>query len=209
MNGATWEGPGYDKLLRFCEKAQEYGCVLAWADTCCIDKSSSTELDEAIRSMFRWYREAYICVVYLAGVLKLEDIHRDDWFRRGWTLQELLAPRTTKFYGSNWEALGEVERNNDKEDDKVLGAISQTTSIPIQDLRGFVPGCTRVQEKMVWASKRRTIRVEDTAYALIGMFDISMQASYGEGDWAFHRLMEIILQRCDEWEVFAWAGPSS
>ncbi|KAF9234018.1 hypothetical protein BU15DRAFT_66094 [Melanogaster broomeanus] len=159
-SGATWEGPGYEKL----------------------------------RSMFRWYRDAIFPGMSGSG---------------GWTLQELMAPRTIKFYGSNWEPLGSVERKNDREDDEVLGAVSQTTCIPIQDLKAFIPGTTRVQEKMVWASKRRTTGVEDTAYCLIGLFDISMQIAYGEGDWAFHRLMEIILQRCGEWEIFAWAGPSS
>ncbi|KAF9232288.1 hypothetical protein BU15DRAFT_90692 [Melanogaster broomeanus] len=188
MRGAAWEGPGYEKLRRFCEKAHQYGCVLAWSDTCCIDKSSSVELDEAIRSMFRWYRDAHVCIVFLAGVSRLEDIHRDEWFGRGWALQELLAPRIMKFYGSNWEALGGAV--NDKEDDGVLGVVSQTTNIPMQDLKAFVPGTTRVQEKMVWASKRRTTRMEDTAYCLVGLFDISMQIAYGEGDWAFHRLME-------------------
>ncbi|KAH7883418.1 hypothetical protein F5I97DRAFT_1939187 [Phlebopus sp. FC_14] len=200
---------GYDKFLRFCEKAHEYGCALAWSDTCCIDKSSSTQLEEAIRSMFRWYRDAHICIAYLADVLALEGLHKDVWFTRGWTLQELLAPRAIRFYGKDWKPLGQLEGKNDKEDEQILIELSRVTDIPIPDLQNFSPGTNRVQEKMVWASKRRTTRVEDTAYSLIGIFDVSMQVAYGEGDWAFHRLMEVIIQRCDEWGILAWAGPPS
>src|SRR5262245_3230900 len=58
-SGKKMEGPGWDKLFKFCQEANtRYNCLFAWADTCCIDKSSSSELDEAIRSMFRWYRNS-------------------------------------------------------------------------------------------------------------------------------------------------------
>ncbi|KAG1773244.1 hypothetical protein EV702DRAFT_938874, partial [Suillus placidus] len=49
MKMGTATGPGYEKLKSFCEKAMGYGMEFAWADTCCIDKSSSTELDESIQ----------------------------------------------------------------------------------------------------------------------------------------------------------------
>ncbi|KAH7882338.1 hypothetical protein F5I97DRAFT_347319 [Phlebopus sp. FC_14] len=209
LRGVAWTGPGYEKLLEFCRTAEDYGCQLAWSDTCCINKESSTELDEAVRSMFRWYRDAHICIVHLSAVSSLEDLHQDAWFTRGWTLQELLAPRAIRFYGRGWTPLGVVHGGNDKDDDRFAAVLSAATEIPVDDLRNFTPGTARVQEKMVWASKRRTTRVEDVAYSLIGIFDVSMQIAYGEGDWAFHRLMEVIIRRCDEWEIFAWAGPPS
>lgn len=85
-------GPGYEKLKNFCRKARKHEVEFAWSDTCCIDKSSSTELDESIRSMFRWYRDSTICIVHLAKSTTIEDILHDEWTARGWTLQELLAP---------------------------------------------------------------------------------------------------------------------
>ena len=206
--------PGLMKLLRYCDKAHVHGCAYAWSDTCCINKSSSAELEEAIRAMYRWYRDAEVCIVHLAETGSFEDFKDEPWFRRGWTLQELLAPKRVMFYNRNWDSLsvGNVhpaESRNDKEDWRILGAISGVTGIPVGDLRHFRPGCERVSEKMRWASRRETTRVEDVAYALIGIFDITMSISYGEGQWAFHRLMECIAQRCSEPGFFAWAGDAS
>ncbi|KAF3810379.1 Vegetative incompatibility protein HET-E-1 [Colletotrichum gloeosporioides] len=45
--------------------AKDLGCEWIWIDTCCIDKSSSAEISEAINSMFRWYKESDICIAYL------------------------------------------------------------------------------------------------------------------------------------------------
>ena len=60
--------PGYEKI-RFCgEQAARDKWQYFWIDTCCIDKSNSTELQEAINSKFRWYRNAAKCYVYLADV---------------------------------------------------------------------------------------------------------------------------------------------
>ncbi|KAG1768553.1 hypothetical protein EDD22DRAFT_872376 [Suillus occidentalis] len=200
---------GFQKLSKFCEKARELGCLLVWSDTCCIDKTNSTELDEAIRSMFRWYRDAHICIVHLAGSLYAQQMKNDLWFTRGWTLQELLAPLSIKFFGRDWEPLCHTGLPNDKHDVQLMNDISTITGISIEDLQHFSPGPTQIRKKMQWASKRTTTRVEDAAYSLIGIFDVSIPTAYGEGEWAFHRLMEVIIQRCDEWDIFAWAGPSS
>ena len=193
--------------------ARMYDCAYAWSDTCCIDKSSSAELDEAIRAMYRWYRDAEVCIVHLAETDTLADFENEPWFRRGWTLQELLAPKRIAFYTKEWAPISADRRRaglvNDKEDWRVLGAISKVTGIPAGDLRRFRPGCERVVEKMRWASRRETTRVEDVAYSLIGIFDITMPISYGEGRWAFHRLVECIVQRCSEPGFFAWAGDAS
>lgn len=206
--------PGLSKLLHFRDKARLHGCAYTWSDTCCIDKSSSAELEEAIRAMYRWYRDAEVCIVHLAATDTLEDFENEPWFRRGWTLQELLAPKRITFYTKDWSSIfvdnvRRAESRNDKEDWRVLGAVSKVTGIPAGDLRHFRPGCERVSEKMRWASRRETTRMEDVAYALIGIFDITMPISYGEGRWAFHRLMECITQRCSEPGSFAWAGDAS
>ncbi|KAJ8590051.1 hypothetical protein M405DRAFT_933036 [Rhizopogon salebrosus TDB-379] len=170
-------------------------------------KDSSTELEEAIRSMFKWYRDAYVCIAYLSDTTSMDDLHEDVWFTRGWTLQELLAPWRMKFYGANWIPL--TSNDNDKENMELMAALSGATRIPLDDLRHFQPGTKNVHQKMMWASTRTTTRIEDVAYSLIGIFDVTMMIAYGEGKRAFHRLMEVIVHKCDEWQIFAWAGPSS
>ncbi|KAG2030353.1 hypothetical protein BDR03DRAFT_974707 [Suillus americanus] len=215
--------PGYPKLTKFCEKAEEYGCELAWLDTCCINKDSSAELDEAIQAMFNWYRSAAICIAYLACSSNVSDFAKEPWFTRGWTLQELLAPEKMKFYGKDWKPL------SDNFDDKhprdlvipsideisipitpsqpdILTAITRLTEIESRDLISFSPGIHNVHQRLRWASRRTTKRIEDMAYSLIGIFDISMPITYGEGQRSWFRLMEIILQQCKSWEIFVWAG---
>jgi hypothetical protein len=198
------EGAGYKKLHGFCEKAEEHGCLLAWSDTCCINKESSSELDEAIRSMYRWYRNAYICIVHLAQSQSLETLGSDEWILRGWTLQELLAPLRMKFYGPRWTPL--TKNENDKDDAAVVLTLSRVTKIPPNDLCDFRPGPHRAWEKMTWAARRKTTRIEDIAYSLTGIFDISMPIAYGEGDRAFKRFMAELIQNCKEWQILVWAG---
>ncbi|KAG1744925.1 uncharacterized protein EDB91DRAFT_1121660 [Suillus paluster] len=173
--------PGFIKLSNFCKKARDYDCRLAWSDTL-------QELDEAIRAMFKWYRNAEICIVYLADSSSISDFPEEVWFYRGWTLQELLAPPRIKFYGKVWDELS--CSRNDKEDHSMLEALSQ-------NLLYFSPGL----------SKRRTTRTEDIAYSMVGILDISLSVAYGEGERAFRRLMEGIMQACREWQILAWAGP--
>jgi hypothetical protein len=44
-----------------------------YADTCCIDKRSSAELQEAIDSMFEWYRDSETCHICLDDVGDWKD----------------------------------------------------------------------------------------------------------------------------------------
>ena len=203
LKSRKYKGAGFDKLREFCAKAKEHGCDFAWSDTCCINKESSSELDEAIRSMYRWYRDAYICIVHLAQSQSLETLGIDEWFVRGWTLQELLAPLRMKFYGPSWTPL--TQNENDKDDSKVVFTLSRVTNIPPNDLCNFRPGPNRAWEKMTWAANRKTTRIEDVAYSLIGLFDISMSIAYGEGDRAFKRFMAELIQTCKEWQILVWA----
>ncbi|KAG2068999.1 HET-domain-containing protein [Suillus decipiens] len=215
--------PKWKKLQEFCRKAKDdHGCEFAWSDTCCIDKTKSAELDESIRSMFRWYRNSYICIAHLSETRNLAALERqqkgekgggakvDNWFTRGWTLQELLAPPQIKFYGTNWEPLVPLdESKSDRVNDTIMLKIENITYIPLEDLKSFTPGTNRVPEKMLWASKRRTTRIEDIAYSLIGIFDVSLMIAYGEGNRAFFRLIEEIIKRYDKWDVFLWSGKCS
>ncbi|KAF8552622.1 hypothetical protein OG21DRAFT_1386438, partial [Imleria badia] len=208
---------GLYKLLLFCSKARLYHCRFAWSDTCCIHKDSSAELDESIRAMFRWYHNAYICIVHLASSLVLDDIPGDEWFTRGWTLQELLAPENMKFYNREWKAFTEARNDKDRQNNTVpegernpvWQAILAATRIPPTRLGYFSPGAFDVAQRLSWAAGRRTTRIEDMAYALVGIFGIHMPVQYGEGRFAFQRLMEALLQRVRGYGIFIWTGPSS
>ncbi|KAG1736192.1 hypothetical protein EDB19DRAFT_1878603, partial [Suillus lakei] len=164
--------------------------------------------------MFRWYRNSHVCIAFLSETADLaalriqekggiDEKEIDAWFVRGWTLQELLAPSQIKFYGKDWEPLIQGS-TNDRDGKDIMGKISKLTDIGMDDLKSFTPGTDRVPEKLFWASRRGTTRTEDKAYCLIGIFDISLVITYGEGKRAFFRLMEEILKRYDKWDVFLW-----
>jgi WD40 repeat protein len=97
INGSGKTKDGYKKL-QFCGEQAIRNCLqYFWVDSCCIDKSSSTELSEAINSMFHWYRNAARCYVYLTDVLTNNQtdlspelwkapFRNSQWFTRGWTL---------------------------------------------------------------------------------------------------------------------------
>jgi hypothetical protein len=198
------------KLVKFCEVAQ---CDFVWLDTGCINKQSSAELEESIRSMFRWYRNSSICIIHLGKTSSPYTMLNDPWFKRGWTLQELLAPKVIKFFSKSWVPL--TMHDNDTIPDAQLGIplwrfISLITQIPVHQLHNFEPGTNDIRERMVWASKRETTRIEDMAYCLIGIFDIPLPIAYGEGRMAFQRLQAEIVQRSHDQGLFAWNGsPSS
>lgn len=167
--------------------------------------------------MFRWYHNAYICIVHLSSSLTVSDIPTDEWFTRGWTLQELLAPENIKFYNREWKAFTEARndknRRNDwvpeEEKNPVWRAILEVTHIPSSRLSYFGPGAFDVAQRLSWAAGRRTTRIEDIAYALVGIFGIHMPVQYGEGRFAFQRLMEALLQRVQGHGIFVWTGPPS
>lgn len=196
--GRARTGLGYEKLAKFCETAaQKHGVDLAWMDTICINKDSTSELDESIRSMYRWYQKSHVCIAYLPNTTSLEDMPGDRWFTRGWTLQELLAPERLKFYNKNWEALTQDE--NDKphtygSSSPIHAAIEEATGITPFELQYFKPGVSNLETKMVWAAHRMTTRGEDRVYSLLGVFSVSFPIAYGEGiERAFFRLIEAIL----------------
>lgn len=197
------------KLANFCQRAAEYGCGFAWADTCCIDWSSPKELDKTMPQIFRWYRNAHVCIVHLAESSTLDDFQRDSWFLQIWTLQELLAPVRIKFYGRAWNPIHNIRADNDKADQRLLAALSTGTGIPVQDIQCYWAGTERVREKLMWASHRTSTRVEDGAYSLLALFDVHMHVVYGIGDEAFGRLMEALLSRSQECDILAWAGIAS
>ena len=201
------------KLVQFFNISLKYGCNYVWFDSGCIDKNSSTELEESIRSMFNWYGNSKICIVHLADTTRLSDLRRDPWFTRGWTLQELLAPKRIKFFRKSWQHITLDSINNDKDSNsKVLPLwqiISSITKIPLPTLLDFKPGIDHARDALVWVSNRRTTRIEDIAYCLIGLLGIPLSIAYGEGNMAFRRLQVEILQHSHDMGLFAWIGQPS
>ena len=204
---------GFGKIEYACKQTIGDGWDYTWVDTCCIDKTSSAELTEAINSMFQWYLEAEVCYAYLADVyegissglceqadaaddlikgraspcvyvgnhnseydlsgIRETSFGRSRWFTRGWTLQELIAPREVKFYSADWMFLGSKR--------ELARELQQITSIDyfiltVQNGRLLQRALdeTCAARKMSWASRRETTRPEDIAYCLLGLFGESL-----------------------------------
>jgi hypothetical protein len=199
MEGTGENKAGYEKI-EFCRKqAASDGFSYFWVDTCCIDKSSSAELSEAINSMFRWYQNADKCYVYLSDVYtsrhatnrqpvsmtRDEAFRKSRWFCRGWTLQELIAPASVEFFSHEGDRLGSKE--------SLEQDIHEITGIAVEALRGGSLRNFAVEERLMWAEHRETTRQEDKAYSLLGIFNIDMSLRYGEGgEKAFERLQRKI-----------------
>src|ERR1700761_1985825 len=193
---------GYDKINRCCAFARADGFDYVWIDTCSIDKTNSVELSEAINSMYRWYQEAAVCYGFLADVPSRATFSGSRWFTRGWTLQELIAPSTVIFLNEAWKVLGsKTSLGKDIED---------CTGIPAGILSGEDDFETfSIAQRMSWAAKRMTSRIEDRAYSLLGIFGINMPLIYGERENAFIRLQEEIMKTSDDQSLFAWKDPDN
>lgn len=204
-NNTATTRKGYQKIKYVMDQARKDNLDYVWVDTCCIDKTSSAELSEAINSMFTWYSASVRCYAYLADVdgtadseTQRSEFSRSRWFTRGWTLQELLAPPAVIFFSKEW--IGICERNSHSH------IISDITNIDVDILDGTRPFETvSIAKRMSWAAARKTKRPEDIAYCLMGLFSVNMPMLYGEGGVkAFHRLQEEIMKHSDDSSLFAW-----
>ncbi|KAI0634615.1 heterokaryon incompatibility protein-domain-containing protein [Trametes polyzona] len=199
-----------DKIVQFCKVAREAGYKLIWLDSCCIDKTSSAEPTEAINSMYEWYRLADICYVYLEDVpdgdnprvldewgQNVSQFSKSRWHRRGWTLQELIAPRHVVFLTRTWCVLGTRMG--------LASSLEKITGINSEVLIGQATVTSiSIARRMSWAAERGTTRVEDEAYSLLGIFGVHMSPIYGEGRNAFLRLQEEIIKTIPDQTIFAW-----
>ena len=197
-----------DKIRGCCALARRHGYRWAWIDSCCIDKTSSAALSEAINSMFEWYAAAGVCFALLEDVrggahdprARDSAFRRARWWTRGWTLQELVAPREVVFVGREWGVVGTREG--------LAAVVEEVAGVE----RAVLVGARALEEvsvarRMAWAAKRQTTREEDRAYSLMGLFGVSMPTVYGEGARAFVRLQEEILKHVPDQSLFAW-GPA-
>jgi len=195
MDGAGEKKTGYNKIQFCAEQAKRDGLRYFWVDTCCIDKSDPIEVQRSINSMFRWYRNATRCYVYLSDTSRAgsEQVawepafraHR--WFTRGWTLQELLAPVSVEFFTQEGQRLGDRL--------SLAQQIHEITEIPIKALRDNRLDQFDVEERFKWANNRKTKYEEDWAYCLLGIFGVFMLPNYGEGkEYAVRRLRKEIAE---------------
>jgi hypothetical protein len=162
---------GYQKLVASCRVALENDLQYLWCDTCCIDKSSSAELSEAINSMYDYYLRSELCITYLDDIEYISEdkvsLGHAKWFTRGWTLQELIAPREIYFYSRNWKFLGTKETLMSQLIE--ASGVQEVVLLQASQLKNIC-----VSEKMSWAANRTTKRLEDRAYSLLGLFGIRM-----------------------------------
>lgn len=203
------------KIRGACAIAQKQGYQYIWIDTCCIDKTNSEELRSALNAMFKWYRNAAVCFTYFNDVTfsapteKMFMSDRPDrrgqaseWFDRGWTLQELIAPRQMQFFDKHWKMMGTRS--------ELANLVGRVAGISPEFLNGkrelSDASCAM---KMSWMAGRVTQQIEDIAYSLIGLFDVHLEPIYGEGTRAFIRLQEAIMSECGRFDesLFAWERP--
>ncbi|KAK5119908.1 hypothetical protein LTR85_007234 [Meristemomyces frigidus] len=240
---------GYVKVRYTLDQSLMDGQNYAWVDTCCIDKTSSAELSEAINSMYKWYENSSVCYAYLADIPghcpKLDDelvsIHEPPdwdlfdeysghgsnrlvsswsrggkakgwceewstvfagsrWFTRGWTLQELIAPKEVCFFGGEWNYVGDKT--------ELSQTLATITGISVRVLRNDIHvHKISAAQRMSWAALRETTRTEDEAYSLMGIFDINMPLLYGEGGKAYIRLQEEIMRKSSDLSLLGWSSP--
>jgi hypothetical protein len=185
------------KKIRFCgDQAAKDGLEYFWIDTCSIDKTSSAELTEAINSMFEWYSKAERCYVFLSDVSTSSSdklaFQESRWFKRGWTLQELIAPASVEFFSAEGHRLGDKH--------SMVEELHEITKITVQALSdGSRLSNFSVEERLSWMNGRETRKEEDMVYSLLGIFGVSMSLVYGERrEKAFRRLRKEIEELDEE-----------
>lgn len=213
LHGQNVETYGYRKISRLCSFIRENKelCPVdwVWIDTCCINKTSTAELAEAILSMFRWYAEAFVCITYMHDVPStpvggLKAFRASVWFTRGWTLQELLAPQFILFLDEGWKVFGHKHgRYADSHwtdaihvGMKLNSEIAKVAMISehIIDDYSSSEGLT-VDQKLAWMHGRMTTRIEDRAYCMFGICDVFIPVLYGEREHAMTRLANEVKSR--------------
>jgi len=201
INGLGKEKRGYRKIEFCASQGKQDNLQYFWVDTCCIDKWNHLELSKAINSMFHWYQNAAKCYVILSDVPVPDpaDIARQSaweasfkeskWFTRGWTLQELIAPVSVEFFSFEGHLLGDKK--------SLEHLICETTGIPAEVLRNGGLDDFSVSDVKEWAKPRKTTEPEDQIYCLLGILNIFMTPSYGEGIDNATRRLDKELKRID------------
>ncbi|KAI6024621.1 hypothetical protein PISMIDRAFT_19218 [Pisolithus microcarpus 441] len=181
-----------------------------WSDTCCIDKHGSAEVQETIGSMFTWYRQSALTVVYLCDVPDTGSIGSSEWFGRRWTLQGLLAPESVVFYTKTWSLYRNLTSLNHKVDAVVLEELESVTGMEGRFFKSFSPGLDDARLRLHWASQRATTRPEDIAYPPSAIFNLHLPVMHGESaENALGRLLAEVVSHSGDISVLDWVGASS
>ncbi|KAG1888594.1 hypothetical protein F4604DRAFT_1569692 [Suillus subluteus] len=201
------------KLQSFCEITRDAGFLWAWMDTCCIDQKNNVELQKSVNSMFVWYHNSALTIVYLSDVLPSSrscTLARSAWNKRGWTVQEFLAPKVILFYRQDWTLYLDYHSTNHKECTAIMEELGDATGIDLRSVATFRPGMRSPREKLQWASTRITTLQEDIAYSLFGIFGVHLPVMYGENKRnALGRLLQEIVAHSGDVSVLDWVGKSS
>jgi hypothetical protein len=201
----------FGKVRNLCRQARNCGFHWTWIDTCCIDQGSSAEVQKSISSMFSWYRGSALTIIYLSDVVESSDqaLLLSQWFRRGWTLQELLAAKVIRLYKKDWSPFSQSTIFNHKNIAEILVALESATGIQRSYLKFYSPSVEHPRMKLRWARDRVTKEKEDEAYCLMGIFGFTMSVTYGEGNQAFSRLLMEIMKRTGDATLLDWIGRPS
>ena len=203
--------PTHEKVKMFCKIVREAGFNWAWSDTCCINKENHVVLQEALVNMFKWYERSAMTIIFLRGVDRLAQrgaLTKSIWNTRMWTLEEYHASKVVRFYTEDWTPYLGLDIYNHKESPEIISEMEQATGISAQALMALRPGLDDIREKLRLASTRQTTLEEDVAYALLGLFSISLPIVYGEGDQALGRLLAQLLASSGDTSILAWTGKS-
>ncbi|KAG2119604.1 heterokaryon incompatibility protein-domain-containing protein [Suillus discolor] len=204
---------GIEKLQKFCKKARDLGYRWAWSDTCCIDQNNNVELQRSVNSMFVWYHQSALTIVYLSDVSPSAEwgaLANSDWNTRGWTVQEFLAPRVILFYRADWTLYLNDHSGNHKKSATIMQELENSTGINTRALVAFRPGMRDAREKLKWVSTRVTTLQEDIVYSLFDIFGVHLPVIYGETKQnALGRLLQEIVGRSGDITVLDWVGKAS
>ncbi|KAG2339718.1 hypothetical protein BDR05DRAFT_573204 [Suillus weaverae] len=204
---------GIKKLQTFCKKVHGMGYHWAWSDTCCIDQKNTAEVQRSVNSMFAWYRQSALTIVYLSDVspsIKSGALADSVWTTRGWTVQEFLAPKVVLFYHKDWDLYLDDRSPNHKESPTIMEELERSTGINARVLVAFNPKMRGARERLRWASRRVTTLPEDIAYSLFGIFGVQLPVLYGETKQsAIGRLLQEIVARSGDITALDWIGKPS
>jgi hypothetical protein len=202
VNDDGWGKAGYEKI-RFCgAQARRDGLRYFWVDTCCINKTKEAEYAFSIRSMFRWYRNAERCYVYLSDVTSVSSVAKKDSHDFGcFDSEDPSRPsehhnklrecqrRQLELSESRWFTRGwtlqellapsKVEfftKEGTKLGDKLslLSDLARITGIPRSALQGTPLSNFSVQKRIEWSEHRKTTTLVDRAYSLMGILGVSL-----------------------------------
>ena len=211
----------HDKIMKTCQETRKLGegsgkrVDFVWIDSICIDKRNAGERDRAIRSMWRFYGDAACCIVWLQDVEWSKNnkprvdqaFENARWFSRGWTLQELIAPKIVYFFNRSWDLLGTKW--------SLAAEITSRTRIERKFLKPEKARSATIAQRLSWAAGRNTTEPEDRVYSLFGLFNVDIEVKYGGPNpreeryrTAFSLMQKEILRDSTDESLFAWRNPS-